>query len=413
MNGPASPSRNVCPAKQAPLLYALSLIVVFLALAALYENWSIPVAVILVVPLGILGALLAATLRGLPNDVFFKVGLLTIVGLSAKNAILIIEFAKDLQAQGKGLVEATLEAAHLRLRPILMTSLAFILGVMPLALSTGAGSASRHDIGTGVAGGMVSATVLAVFLVPVFFVVIRRMFKTQKPSHTLLAPKPAGPGRCQRKQQYRQSHEQTSFAHHCLVHPGFGRLHARAEISPSGGGDFANLAHGCRGNRKSRPTPIPAADIGWREFFRDPRLQQLIELALTNNPDLRVAVLNVEQSRALYRVQRNALVPTVDINANGSRQRIAYRLRRQRRAGDLQPIQCRTSASPPMNWTFSAACAASKSRRWKPILPREEARKSAQIALVAEVGAAYLTERELTEQLAVARQTLKSARSVL
>jgi multidrug efflux pump len=178
--------------KQAPLLYALSLIVVFLALAALYENWSIPVAVILVVPLGILGALLAATFRGLPNDVFFKVGLLTIVGLSAKNAILIIEFAKDLQAQGKGLVEATLAAAHLRLRPILMTSLAFILGVSPLALSTGAGSASRHDIGTGVAGGMVSATVLAVFLVPVFFVVVRRMFKTQKPSHTMLAPETGG-----------------------------------------------------------------------------------------------------------------------------------------------------------------------------------------------------------------------------
>ena len=179
--------------KQAPLLYALSLIVVFLALAALYENWSIPVAVILVVPLGILGALLAATGRGLPNDVFFKVGLLTIVGLSAKNAILIVEFAKDMQAQGKGLIEATLEAAHMRLRPILMTSLAFILGVMPLALSTGAGSASRHDIGTGVAGGMVTATVLAVFLVPVFFVVVRRMFKTQKLSHTMLAPQAGGP----------------------------------------------------------------------------------------------------------------------------------------------------------------------------------------------------------------------------
>ena len=179
-------------AKQAPLLYALSLIVVFLALAALYENWSIPVAVILVVPLGILGALLAATLRGLPNDVFFKVGLLTIVGLSAKNAILIVEFAKDLQAQGKGLIEATLEAAHLRLRPILMTSLAFILGVSPLALSTGAGSASRHDIGTGVAGGMITATVLAIIFVPVFFVVVRRIFKSQKPSHTMMAPKPAG-----------------------------------------------------------------------------------------------------------------------------------------------------------------------------------------------------------------------------
>ena len=194
-------------AKQAPLLYALSLIVVFLALAALYENWSIPVAVILVVPLGILGALLAATFRGLPNDVFFKVGLLTIVGLSAKNAILIVEFAKDLQAQGKGLIEATLEAAHMRLRPILMTSLAFILGVMPLALSTGAGSASRHDIGTGVAGGMISATVLAIVFVPVFFVLVRRMFKSQKPSHTMMAPKPAGLDDDDENNK-RQSHEQ-------------------------------------------------------------------------------------------------------------------------------------------------------------------------------------------------------------
>jgi multidrug efflux pump len=120
------------------------------------------------------------------------VGLLTIVGLSAKNAILIVEFAKDLQAQGKGLIEATLEAAHLRLRPILMTSLAFILGVMPLALSTGAGSASRHDIGTGVAGGMITATLMAPLFVPVFFVLIRRIFKSQKPSHTMLSPESAG-----------------------------------------------------------------------------------------------------------------------------------------------------------------------------------------------------------------------------
>ncbi len=168
--------------KQAPLLLTLSILVVYLALAALYENWSIPLAVILVVPLGVLGALLGATIRGLPNDVFFKVGLLTIIGLSAKNAILIVEFAKDLQAQGHGLTEATLTAARLRLRPILMTSLAFILGVTPLALSTGAGAASRHDIGVGVVGGMISATILAVLLVPVFYVVVRRLFKSQAPA---------------------------------------------------------------------------------------------------------------------------------------------------------------------------------------------------------------------------------------
>jgi multidrug efflux pump len=162
---------------QAPALFALSLLAVFLVLAALYESTSIPVAVILVVPLGILGALLGVTLRGMPNDVFFKVGLITIIGLSAKNAILIIEFAKDLQAQGKSLIEATLEAVHLRFRPIIMTSLAFILGVSPLVVASGAGSASQRAIGTGVMGGMITATVLAVFLVPVFFVVVRRLFK--------------------------------------------------------------------------------------------------------------------------------------------------------------------------------------------------------------------------------------------
>ena len=162
---------------QAPALYALSLLAVFLVLAALYESWSIPAAVILVVPLGVLGALLGVTLRAMPDDVYFKVGLIAVVGLSAKNAILIIEFAKDLQAQGKSLIDATLEAVHLRFRPIIMTSFAFILGVLPLAIATGASSASQRAIGTGVMGGMITATVLAVVLVPVFFVVVRRIFK--------------------------------------------------------------------------------------------------------------------------------------------------------------------------------------------------------------------------------------------
>ncbi|MGS0621580.1 multidrug efflux RND transporter permease subunit [Ralstonia sp. VS2407] len=162
---------------QAPALFALSILVVFLCLAALYESWSIPLAVMLVVPLGVLGALLGATLRFLPNDIYFKVGLIATIGLSAKNAILIIEVAKDLVAQGMGLIEATLEAARLRFRPIVMTSLAFAFGVVPLAIATGAASASQRAIGTGVLGGIITATVLAVFLVPVFFVVVRRVFK--------------------------------------------------------------------------------------------------------------------------------------------------------------------------------------------------------------------------------------------
>ena len=166
---------------QAPALYAISLIVVFLCLAALYESWSIPFSVMLVVPLGVTGALLAASIRGLNNDVYFQVGLLTTIGLSAKNAILIVEFAKDLMdKEGKGIIEATLEASRMRLRPILMTSLAFILGVMPLVISRGAGSGAQNAVGTGVMGGMLSATLLAIFFVPVFFVVVRRRFTKHK-----------------------------------------------------------------------------------------------------------------------------------------------------------------------------------------------------------------------------------------
>ncbi|EIP1573468.1 efflux RND transporter permease subunit [Salmonella enterica] len=162
---------------QAPALYAISLIVVFLCLAALYESWSIPFSVMLVVPLGMVGALLAASLRGLNNDVYFQVGLLTTIGLSAKNAILIVEFAKDLmEKEGRGLIEATLEASRMRLRPILMTSLAFILGVMPLVISRGAGSGAQNAVGTGVMGGMLTATLFAIFFVPVFFVVVKRRF---------------------------------------------------------------------------------------------------------------------------------------------------------------------------------------------------------------------------------------------
>ena len=174
---------------QAPLLMALSLLVVFLCLAALYESWSIPTAVLLVVPLGMLGAMLAVSLRGLPNDVFFKVGLITLIGLSAKNAILIIEFAKHLLDQGHSPAEAALQAARLRLRPIVMTSLAFILGVVPLAIASGAGSASQQAIGTGVIGGMLSAT-LAVVFVPVFFVVVMRLARRRQP---VAAPSMASP----------------------------------------------------------------------------------------------------------------------------------------------------------------------------------------------------------------------------
>ncbi|MDP3824177.1 MAG: efflux RND transporter permease subunit [Burkholderiales bacterium] len=165
---------------QAYILYGFAILAVFLCLAALYESWTIPLAVIMVVPLGVLGVVLATMFRGLANDVYFQVGLITIIGLSAKNAILIIEFAKDLEAEGKSPIEAALAAAHLRFRPIIMTSLAFILGTLPLALASGAGSASQRAIGTAVIGGMITAVALAVLFVPAFFVVVRAVFKKSK-----------------------------------------------------------------------------------------------------------------------------------------------------------------------------------------------------------------------------------------
>jgi multidrug efflux pump subunit AcrB len=157
-------------------LYALSMLMVFLCLAALYESWAIPLSVVMVIPLGMLGSLAAAVLASKMNDVYFQVGLLTTIGLAAKNAILIVEFAKDAHQAGKGVIESVIEAAHLRLRPILMTSMAFILGVLPMVLGNGAGAGAQNALGTAVIGGMTSATLLGVMFVPVFFVVVMRLF---------------------------------------------------------------------------------------------------------------------------------------------------------------------------------------------------------------------------------------------
>jgi multidrug efflux pump len=164
---------------QTASLYGISILVIFLCLAALYESWSIPFAVIMIIPLGVFGAVLAATMRGLENDVYFQVALVTTIGLSAKNAILIVEFAEAAYLNGASLTAAAIQAARLRLRPILMTSLAFIAGVLPLALSTGAGAKSRVSIGTGIVGGTLTATLLAVFFVPLFFVLIGKLFSGQ------------------------------------------------------------------------------------------------------------------------------------------------------------------------------------------------------------------------------------------
>ncbi|MEO9080298.1 MAG: efflux RND transporter permease subunit, partial [Rhodanobacter sp.] len=191
--------QEITSGAQAPMLFGLSLLVVFLCLCALYESWTIPVAVMLVIPLGVLGSVVLTSMRGLQDDVYFKIGLIAIIGLSVKNAILIVQFAVDLQKEGKGLIAATLEACRIRLRPILMTSIAFILGVLPLAISTGAGANSRRAIGTGVVGGMLGATVLGIMLVPLFYVVVMRLLGdksdgTEIPPPQLEAPAPDMPG---------------------------------------------------------------------------------------------------------------------------------------------------------------------------------------------------------------------------
>jgi multidrug efflux pump len=166
---------------QVGALFALSLVVVFLLLAALYESWSVPVAVLLVVPLGVLGAVVMTMLRGLSADVYFNVGLITIIGLSAKNAILIVEFAIEREAEGESVFQSTMDAVKLRLRPIIMTSMAFILGMVPLFIASGAGAASRRAVGTGVMGGMIAATVLGILFIPVFYVAVRRWLTRKQP----------------------------------------------------------------------------------------------------------------------------------------------------------------------------------------------------------------------------------------
>jgi multidrug efflux pump len=179
--------QEILAGNSATLLLVLSILIVFLCLAALYESWSIPVAVLLVVPLGLLGTVVFSMLRGMPNDMYFKIGLITVIGLAAKNAILIVEFAVEQQQEGQSLFNAVITASRQRLRPILMTSMAFILGVFPLAISTGAGANSRHSIGTGVIGGMLFATFLGLLLIPVFYVTVRRLLgdKLDEASHKI------------------------------------------------------------------------------------------------------------------------------------------------------------------------------------------------------------------------------------
>jgi multidrug efflux pump len=282
---------------QAPALYALSILVVFLCLAALYESWAIPFSVMLVIPLGVIGALVATSSRGLVNDVYFQVGLLTIIGLSAKNAILIVEFAKERMDHGAGLMEATMEAARLRLRPILMTSLAFILGVLPLALNKGAGSGAQNSIGTGVIGGMLTATFLAIFYIPLFFVVIRRIFPAKPADEAPPATSPGGPKLGSMAPLLAIGLATSLAMTGCQAGPEF-------HLQPPPVGDaFANgTAPGVNAE---------ATETAWWHGFNEPKLEAMIGQALEANRDLRIATARVKEARALYKTARLDFYPTV------------------------------------------------------------------------------------------------------
>ena len=305
--GAASPTRSGCPAARRPISTRISLLVVFLCLAALYESWSIPFSVLLVDPARAWSARASpSTLRGLNNDVYFQVGLLTTMGLAAKNAILIVEFAERAEKRGAARDRRGDRGGAARLRPILMTSLAFIAGVLPLAISTGAGANSRIAIGTAVIGGMLTATILAIFFMPLFFVLVRRLFRRRR-------------GR---------PHERRKRRAEVPAHDEQARLSrsARGLRSPAAASSRITRGPSRRCRRPGRSaTPICARArrrcraVTYQDVFRDPRLQALIDQALANNRDLRIAAANIASARAHYRVQRADLFPQVDAAAPAAR----------------------------------------------------------------------------------------------
>lgn len=387
---------------QATILLGFAILAAFLCLAALYESWTIPFAVLLVVPLGVLGAVLAANWRGFPNDVYFTVGLVTIVGLSSKNAILIIEFAKTLHEQGRSLIDATLEAITMRLRPILMTSLAFILGVMPLYFADGAGKAGQQDIGTGVVGGMVGATLLGVLLVPVFFVVVRRVFGKRRrdpqaiPDVPMRDSPPLGQG----------------AAHSWPLFFGLGL----AALALLGGCSFVpqyerpaapvadqydNAAEGSNAQQKFAP------ELEWRNFFSDPRLKQLIELGLINNRDLRVAALSIDRAQALYGVTRADELPTIAASFSDNHVRNPASLSPAGRSFILNYRQIGIGVTA-FEFDFFGRLKALSQAALAQYLATEEARRASQISLIGSIANAYLNMVADDELLKLTRETIAS-----
>ena len=294
---------------QAPLLYAFSILVIFLCLAALYESWPIPISILLALPLGAIGGVIGSSLRGLPNDVYFQIGLLTTLGLTTKNAILIVQFAKARREEGMGLIEATLEGAKLRLRPIVMTSLAFGFGVLPLVFASGAGAGAQKAIGTGVLGGVVTSTFLVTIFAPLFYVSIEKLFGKHRKDEAAkkAAIHPRGGSDMQRNLFFLLGVIVVILTG-CTLAPKYTQPEAPIPAAWPAGEAYKD-------SQAAAGAPI-ATELRWQAFFTDERLKKVVQTALNNNRDLRLAALNVQMARALYGIQRAELLPAVNATAS-------------------------------------------------------------------------------------------------
>ena len=382
------------------------MVFVFLILAAQYEKWSLPVAVLLGVPFAMFGALVAVWLRGMSNDIYFQIGLVTLVGLAAKNAILIVEFASQRREAGDGVVEAATNAARLRFRPIVMTSLAFILGVLPLALATGAGAAARRSMGTGVLGGMLFATLVGVLFIPLFFRWVSRDGADAN-RHACPATKGARHDAPSRSRPEPPAQAGSSPASRplslgltgCLT---MGPDYERPELPvPEAYSQPADTT-------EAQPAPVD----DWWKLFGDPVLDALVEEALAANQDLAAAVARVDEARALAGIARAERLPQLSGAASGSRDKFSERTAQFPPGVPLELDTYRATAHLSFELDFWGRLARLSEAARAELLASEEGRRNVRLAVVSETVLAYFDLLALEHQLAIADETLSLAQRI-
>jgi hydrophobe/amphiphile efflux-1 (HAE1) family protein/NodT family efflux transporter outer membrane factor (OMF) lipoprotein len=370
------------------IIFGFAAVLVFLFLAAQYESWAIPFAVVLVVPLGMMGALIGVLLRSYPYDVYTQIGIVTLIGLASKNAILIVEFARQRRENGASIVDAALEAAHLRLRPIIMTSLAFILGVSPLLLANGAGAGARRALGTAVFSGMISATLLAIFFVPMLYVVTQRIAERLRAASRVPAATTLGL-------------VLILLLSSCTMGPNYKRPAVGTPPAFRGTDEEAGLTS--------------LAESAWPDLFKDPVLTDLVSTALRDNFDARIAAERVLQARSQFGIVRSEQFPSLDLNATFAANRSS-----SIGANNLIPPGSNTDVSYSqagfnLGWELDVW---GRIRRLKEsalaqYLASEEAQRGVTVTLIADISSEYLALRELDLQLEIARNNLAIAQDSL